>query len=175
MGNCLYGAKAQAAIVEYPSGRHECVVGGRVTAHQVMLRNPGFYVAKNSPPARGGLDSSRHGRTPTLLPADAPLSIGKHYRLVTFEEVFFQFSRANRMEFMRSPKWRSSRKIQLQQQQAHQRKNRLATSNCLSFHPQQPNRSSKASRARRSLQVNNYTFHEAVDRKKSSHSWMQWE
>lgn len=149
MGNCLYRAKAQAAIVEYPSGRHESVAGGRVTAHQVMLRNPGFYVVKNSPPARGGVDSSHHGRTPTLLPADAPLSIGKHYRLVTFEEVFFQFSRASRMELMRSPKLRSSRKIQLQQQ-AHQRKKRLAN-NFLSFNLQQTNRRSKSSRARRHM------------------------
>lgn len=110
----------KAAVVEYPSGRHEFVMGGRVTAHQVMLKNPGFYVAKKSPspsstPSTAYLKAAPRNSmrtTPSLLPADAPLRTGSHYRLLTFEEVFYQFARVNRVEFMFSPRLRSSRMMQ---------------------------------------------------------------
>ncbi|KAH7443080.1 hypothetical protein KP509_02G018300 [Ceratopteris richardii] len=129
MGNCMHGiggAASKAAVLEYPSGRHEFVAGDTVTAHQVMSRNPGFYVAKLSPPSSPSLmtatagrttrlseahsspvsrrSSAVHHRTPTLLPADAPLRVGSRYRLVTFEDAFYQFAKATRVDYMFSPK-----------------------------------------------------------------------
>eukprot|EP00250_Pteridium_aquilinum_P000321 c10357_g1_i1 orf=388-906(-) len=150
MGNCMHGGgeKVKAAVVEYPSGRHEFVIGGRVTAHQVMLRNPGFYVAKTSPPPSAAaatrttsFDAAPLNRTrpaPSLLPADAVLCTGAHYRLLSFEEVFYQFARVSTVEFMFSPKLRSCRMMQHPTNGNHQQQSKRRPLLSFNHHPSPP-------------------------------------
>eukprot|EP00249_Psilotum_nudum_P013034 c24118_g1_i2 orf=1042-1545(+) len=88
MGNCQ--GTHEAAVVEHPCGKIEKLFWA-VTAHQLMMQNPGHYVAitKSDPTV-----SLRSKPKPIvkLLPAGAPLRVGTHYRLVNFEEVFMHFA-----------------------------------------------------------------------------------
>ena len=88
------------AIVEYPGGYEERVQGEHVTAHHLMLRNPGFYVThiRNNPPTPPhSLIPSPHSSSSHLLPSDATLSTGKRYRLVTFEGINISFKLHDRL------------------------------------------------------------------------------
>ncbi|KAI5080060.1 hypothetical protein GOP47_0005539 [Adiantum capillus-veneris] len=156
-----WGVASKAAIIEYPSGQQEFVGGGHrtVTAHQVMLQNPGFYVARVSPPpapsgtatvtilsksmaclheaplhlpASTAPTTSRHIR-PSLLATDAPLHVGSHYRLLTFEEVFYQFAKTNRVDFMFSPLVRTSSRRMHSMTSASKASKKRSIINILSF------------------------------------------
>ncbi|KAH7442903.1 hypothetical protein KP509_02G006900 [Ceratopteris richardii] len=173
MGNCVHGiageAASRAAVLEYPSGRHEFVAGGTITAHQVMLRNPGFYVAKMSPPSSsssmaatmgrctGQLEvnsspvcrrsSAAHNRIPCLLPADAPLCVGCHYRLLTFEEAFYQFAKANRVDYMFSPNLKPISRTQPPTTAEQERyMSTLQLRSCFSSYSENKQRASKGSK-----------------------------
>ncbi|XP_024524694.1 uncharacterized protein LOC9654600 isoform X3 [Selaginella moellendorffii] len=86
MGNC-HASDAVAAVVEYPGGRIEKIYWS-VTARQLMLQNPGHYVGMFVWPKASPSSGSQSFKPKLkLLPPAAMLSIGKCYRLVTYEEV----------------------------------------------------------------------------------------
>eukprot|EP00249_Psilotum_nudum_P034444 c53503_g1_i1 orf=353-820(+) len=89
MGNCQ-AIEDAAAVVEHPSGKVEKVFWTK-TAHQLMMQNPGHYVAITSSDQSGDT-TGRRNVIVKLLPAGAPLCVGTNYRLVNFEEVFRHFA-----------------------------------------------------------------------------------
>ncbi|KAJ7541676.1 hypothetical protein O6H91_10G070200 [Diphasiastrum complanatum] len=88
MGNCQ-ATDAAAAVVEHPGGRTEKLYWP-ITARQLMLKNPGHYVAVYAWPT-----SSTDGPLKPklkLLPPTAMLCVGNCYRMVSFEEVLGEVS-----------------------------------------------------------------------------------
>ncbi|EFJ23709.1 hypothetical protein SELMODRAFT_451525 [Selaginella moellendorffii] len=88
MGNCQ-ASDAVATLIEYPNGRMERLYW-TISARQVMLQNPGYYVAVYVWPK----PSSSPKRKPKMkiLPPSAILATGNCYRLISFEEVLNNFS-----------------------------------------------------------------------------------
>ncbi|KAJ7566681.1 hypothetical protein O6H91_02G114400 [Diphasiastrum complanatum] len=88
MGNCQ-AIDAAAATLQHPGGRTEKLYWA-TTARQVMLQNPGHYVAVYtwSNASSGGPVKPRL----KLLPPTAILSVGNCYRLVSLEEVLGEVS-----------------------------------------------------------------------------------
>lgn len=86
MGNCQATSDVVGVLVEHSDGRVERLFWS-VTARQLMLQYPGNYVAlvpaavvpNHKTPLR--IASSKL----KLLPPDATLLVGQHYRLVSFE------------------------------------------------------------------------------------------
>eukprot|EP00252_Welwitschia_mirabilis_P021444 TRINITY_DN5506_c0_g1_i2.p1 TRINITY_DN5506_c0_g1~~TRINITY_DN5506_c0_g1_i2.p1 ORF type:complete len:155 (+),score=20.84 TRINITY_DN5506_c0_g1_i2:233-697(+) len=90
MGNCQATADAAGVLIQHPSGRIERKPF-QVTAGDVMVANPGHYVAAiyvaSSKDGDGGVQT--HLRL--LRPQDL-LNVGSSYRLISFEEVLREFS-----------------------------------------------------------------------------------
>jgi hypothetical protein len=95
MGNCQATTDVVGVLVEHPDGRVERLFWS-LTARQLMLQYPGNYVAL-VPSAPVQADHKAQPRIASdkmkLLPPDATLLIGQHYRLVSFEGTdLFHFS-----------------------------------------------------------------------------------
>ncbi|CAM6086767.1 unnamed protein product [Calypogeia fissa] len=93
MGNCQATADVVGVLVEHRDGRVEHLFWS-VTARQIMLQYPGNYVALV--PAAVVPDHKIPLRIASsklkLLPPDATLLVGQHYRLVSFEDVLLELS-----------------------------------------------------------------------------------
>lgn len=93
MGNCHATGDVGGVLVEHTDGRVERPLWS-VTARQLMLQYPGNYVALM--PAAVIPDHKTPLRTASrklkLVPPDATLLVGQHYRLVSFEDVLLELS-----------------------------------------------------------------------------------
>lgn len=96
MGNCQ-AVDAASLVIQHPNGKQERMYWS-ITVSQVMKMNPGHYVSQIIPVATSRADKEnsdenktmRFTRVKLLRPSDM-LVLGRAYRLVTTQGVFFFF------------------------------------------------------------------------------------
>ncbi|KAJ7147204.1 hypothetical protein O6H91_10G070300 [Diphasiastrum complanatum] len=106
MGNCQ-ATDAAAAVVEHPGGRTERLYWP-ISARQLMLKNPGHYVAVYAWPTSFS-DGTVKPKL-KLLPPTAMLSVGNCYRILSFEEVLGEVSETTNGKLLKFRKFKSDSK-----------------------------------------------------------------